>query len=161
MNEFNYDDSAYLMHHGVKGMKWGVRKSKDSYRIGKTSNAIKNRISKSTFNRGDEKYIRLDRRHALAANGSAYKSTLKRRAKRMAIGAGIAGGAMLGAAALGAGAARLEPVVREHNRQNNIKKMWGENYVGPGMKTTNTSPTPMTRRQDNQMLKQYRKMGMM
>lgn len=32
MNEFNYDDSAYLAHHGVKGMKWGVRKDRSAYR---------------------------------------------------------------------------------------------------------------------------------
>ena len=27
-----YDNDAYLEHHGVKGMKWGVRKSKQEAR---------------------------------------------------------------------------------------------------------------------------------
>lgn len=44
MNEFNYDDSAYLAHHGVKGMKWGVRKDKSAYR---TSSNIKQFIRRN------------------------------------------------------------------------------------------------------------------
>lgn len=50
MNEFNYDDSAYLAHHGIKGMKWGVRKSRDSYRTGKTSIPIKKRLKSTISN---------------------------------------------------------------------------------------------------------------
>lgn len=44
MNEFNYDDSAYLAHHGVKGMKWGVRKDRSAYR---TSGNLKRFIKKN------------------------------------------------------------------------------------------------------------------
>lgn len=44
MNEFNYDDSAYLAHHGVKGMKWGVRKDRSAYR---TSGNLKRFIRKN------------------------------------------------------------------------------------------------------------------
>jgi hypothetical protein len=44
MNEFNYDDSAYLAHHGVKGMHWGVRKDKSAYR---TSSNIKQFIRRN------------------------------------------------------------------------------------------------------------------
>lgn len=44
MNEFNYDDSAYLAHHGVKGMKWGVRKDRSAY---KTSDRVKGFIKRN------------------------------------------------------------------------------------------------------------------
>ena len=44
MNEFNYDDSKYLAHHGVKGMHWGVRKDRSSYR---TSDNIKRFVKKN------------------------------------------------------------------------------------------------------------------
>lgn len=107
MNEFNYDDSAYLAHHGVKGMKWGVRKDRNSYlsntRARRTSEAIKSRIKKSSFSRGDEKYVRLDKFHAVAANKPAYKATLKRKLKRIGKGAAIGAGVAAGATAIGLG----------------------------------------------------------
>ena len=42
----NYETASYLCHHGVKGMKWGVRKDK-------------NRVSTS---RTDRKIARIDKR---------------------------------------------------------------------------------------------------
>lgn len=105
MNEFNYDDSAYLAHHGIKGMKWGVRKDRSAYR---TSDAIKSRLKKRidarTFTRGDEKYL-LTRASGIPINKAGLKASYKGKAKRLAVGAGVAG-ATLGAVAIGAGIAK-------------------------------------------------------
>lgn len=100
-----YDDE-YLAHHGVKGMKWGVRKAKDAY---------KTRLKNSTFYKGDEKYIKLTKRKAMAANKEAYKATLKRKAKRLAIGAGVATAA---AGAVGAGLGIANSI---RNKKNGYK----------------------------------------
>ena len=108
----------------------------------KKVNAIKSRINKTTFNKGNEKYIGIGK---IAANGPAYKSTLKRKAKRFAVGAGIAAGVGLGAAAVGAGAAGIHKGITNRNATR---------LPGPTV-------TPMTKREDNQMLKKYRQMGMM
>lgn len=94
MNEFNYDDSAYLAHHGIKGMKWGVRKSRDEYRSSRTSGAIRNRLAKTSSN-----------------FKSFAKSKRGRRALAVAAGAGATAGAITGAALVGSKIAR--------NRNNN------------------------------------------
>lgn len=107
-----YDDE-YLAHHGVKGMKWGVRKDKSSYlsrtRLGQS-------IKKASFSRGNENYVRLGKRHAIATNGPAYKATVKRKLKRvpknLAIGAGLAAGAT----AVGLGLRGIERAIQKRRK---------------------------------------------
>lgn len=142
MNEFNYDDSAYLAHHGIKGMKWGVRKDRSSYR---TSDAIKSRLRKRiddrTFTRGDEKYL-LTSARGIPMNKAGLKASYKGKAKRLAVGAGVAG-ATLGAVAIGAGIAKHrknknngyhsynDPILNNRSEANapNLTQEQMDNYI--------------------------------
>lgn len=132
MNEFNYDDSAYLAHHGIKGMKWGVRKDKSSYR---TSDAIKSRIKKASFSRGNENYVRLGRNLELATNAPARKAMRKRHAKGMAIAAGLGAGA-LGAAAIAGG---ISAANKKKNGYGSYREI-DENYRLPNNNYDQYSP---------------------
>ena len=67
---YNIHDNDYLMHYGVKGMKWGVRKAARA----NAQKAYKETLS-STSRIGNSHYTRV--RKAKKAGQQAYKETIK------------------------------------------------------------------------------------
>lgn len=95
-----YDEYAihgnYLAHHGVKGMRWGVRRFKDSHLYRTNREAYRKRITDDKIKSKDKRasFIKerndIIRSHVKSAGKTALAST----------GAGVLAG--IGAAALGA-----------------------------------------------------------
>lgn len=127
-----YDDN-YLMHHGVKGMKWGVRRNRNAFSVKAAGNRFSattmgvyekmnrklgektgNRTFKSSanaFKTLKEDQLRKAEQAQAAANAKRDARRAARNtpeaiaARRKKIAAGVAGAA--GAAALGYGAYRI------------------------------------------------------
>lgn len=70
MWNYNYDNELY--HHGVKGMKWGVRR----YRNRDSSNSLANK-------RSENKNIKKDRKEAMKNRRSLSDQDIKKRIDRI------------------------------------------------------------------------------
>ena len=111
------DGSAYLMHHGVKGMKWGVRKRDERYSDSPFSKRRNTKIQKLTSrmmtnqmamreaqsvgntkaaNKAWQKVNKDTARYMIATKDPAYKNVQRQRRKGLVIGI-AAGGAIGGA----------------------------------------------------------------
>lgn len=83
----------YLCHHGVKGMKWGVRKVVKG--IGKFGRAIDNtskRVLKSMSSR--ERTVSNSNKRATAQNTDPHQVRVEKAKKALKIGAAVAGTAL-------------------------------------------------------------------
>ena len=81
----------YLMHHGVKGMKWGVRHDPELRRYGSREDAKSYKYNKS----GESGWKGAQR--AISSKKPLLTDKQKQIAKKVAIGAAITGGILAGA----------------------------------------------------------------
>lgn len=72
---WTYNHSDELMHHGVKGMKWGVRKSRSSKSSGR--NKLSKKIKKSIDTRKKKKAKERAEEEARAKAKAAQKKSVK------------------------------------------------------------------------------------
>lgn len=99
MWEYNYNHSNELYHHGVKGMKWGVRKKNDSYNKNYTDKQRKR--DRAFYGERGEKRInrKLNEGHSL--QGARHyeverKEKLERRQRKLKRGARKARNVLVG-----------------------------------------------------------------
>lgn len=101
MGYYSVYNDEFLMHHGVKGMKWGVRKSRNRNPDYSSKQRIRDR---KLYGRGAEKRInrRMNNGESVqsARHNEVVKKNRKRKAKNVAAVVGSAAVATAGAAIL-------------------------------------------------------------
>lgn len=131
MGYYSVYNDEFLMHHGVKGMKWGIRKDRNRNPNYSSKQRIRDR---KLYGRGAERRInkRMNKGESVqsARHNEVVKKNRKRKAKNVA--------AVVGSAAVATGGAiAIHSVLKKHGANPAIASNLTEHAVAIGKSLIN------------------------